>query len=151
VGNPADHRVRVVARVAVFNPDGEVLFCTTRGGDGWVLPGGTVEPGESLREAAAREAREEVGLAVEVESLLFVQEFVPKGQGETVYEIAFRARTAARGPDSYRHLDAEGPVREVRWFSREALRALQAAVFPAGARTGLWDGMADAYLGVVSG
>jgi 8-oxo-dGTP diphosphatase len=32
----------------------------------WELPGGKVEPGESEREALARECREELGIAIEV-------------------------------------------------------------------------------------
>ena len=55
--------------VAILN-DGKILLTRREDFEVWCLPGGVVEPGESVAEAAVREAREETGLEVELTRLV---------------------------------------------------------------------------------
>lgn len=56
----------------VLNEAGEILLQKRRDCGGWGFLGGVVELGESLEEAAVREAFEESGLKVKVDSLFGV-------------------------------------------------------------------------------
>ena len=91
----------------------------------WSLPGGVLECGETLREAVAREAREETGLAVEPGEMLGVYERVIRDdEGRVRYHyvlIDFLCRPA--GGD----LKAGSDAADVRWFTRDELPALNLA------------------------
>ncbi|TDD69404.1 NUDIX domain-containing protein [Actinomadura darangshiensis] len=52
--------------VIAANEDGEILLILRADNDNWALPGGAVDLGESVRQAAIRETREETGISCEI-------------------------------------------------------------------------------------
>jgi ADP-ribose pyrophosphatase YjhB (NUDIX family) len=68
----ANTRVRVGVGVIVLDSRGWILLEKRSDCGMWGLPGGKIEPGESVTEAAVREVKEETGLNVEITRLLGV-------------------------------------------------------------------------------
>ena len=90
----------------------------------WSIPGGVLEVGELIREAAVREAREETGLIVEPGDLLGVYDRVLRAEQRVQYHyvlIDFLCRRVGG------ELAAADDAAEVRWFTREELPALKLA------------------------
>jgi 8-oxo-dGTP diphosphatase len=91
----------------------------------WSIPGGVLEVGELVREAAIREAREETGLTVEPSELLGVYDRVLRNPEQRVQYhyvlIDFLCRRVAGD------LRAASDAAEVRWFSKEELPGLRLA------------------------
>ncbi len=91
----------------------------------WSLPGGVLECGETLRDAAIREAREETGLTVEVGEMLGVYERVIRSEDRRVryhYVLIDFLCRAVEG-----ELKAGSDAADVGWFRREELPALKLA------------------------
>jgi ADP-ribose pyrophosphatase YjhB (NUDIX family) len=66
-----DATIRFGASALVLDETGERILLTRRADNGrWCMPGGRMEPGESVAEACVREILEETGLEVEVVSLI---------------------------------------------------------------------------------
>ncbi len=94
----------------------------------WSIPGGVLEVGETLRQAAVREAREETCLTVETGDLLGVYDrMVLDGENRPRYHyvlVDFLCRWVAG------EARAAGDAAEVRWFTPN-----QAAELPLAADT----------------
>ena len=68
----ANTRVRAGVGLVIRNINGDILLERRSDNGLWGLPGGRIEPGESLLQTALREAKEETGLTIVVTRLLGV-------------------------------------------------------------------------------
>jgi ADP-ribose pyrophosphatase YjhB (NUDIX family) len=85
--------MHLAANVAIIEA-GKVLLMQREDLEVWCLPGGEVDPGESLAQAAIREAREETGLEVE---LLRLTGVYSRTGGEVCFHVASYAARPVGG------------------------------------------------------
>ena len=65
--------MRLGCSAIIFNADRQAVLLTRRSDNGeWCLPGGMIDPGETVSKACVREVFEETGLQVQVDRLVGV-------------------------------------------------------------------------------
>jgi 8-oxo-dGTP diphosphatase len=87
-----DQAISVSTKAAVVDGDRVLLVAYDDGSFHYNLPGGKVRTGEALREAAVRKVSEETTAEVQIGSLLYVVEYVPRrwdGEFGDVQKVQF--------------------------------------------------------------
>ena len=108
------HCFRVSVSALIFEGE-EILLAHRRAIDWWNLPGGAIDPGETVDEALRREVREETGLEVEIGRLVGV--YSKPLKQEVVLSFLCQVRGGTFGHITDEDIDA------CRYFALDALPA----------------------------
>jgi ADP-ribose pyrophosphatase YjhB (NUDIX family) len=137
-------------RVIIYDEDKSILMLRQRHEDRdiWMVPGGGIEEGEDAKQAAIREVKEETGLDVTIEKLIWHVEEVSELRGQRFVNF-FLAKisggTLGLGYDPER-IGGEQVMKEVKFMSRADIQKLE-NVYPNYLRDELWDFM-DYFFGL---
>jgi ADP-ribose pyrophosphatase YjhB (NUDIX family) len=123
---PAANSMVPSVNVAVVNDAGEILLIRRSDNDNWALPGGGIDLGESLTQAAVRETREESGIDCEITGLSGIYTdpahvilYTSNGEARQEFSIVLTARPIGGQPTP------STETSEVRWVPLAEIRNYQ--------------------------
>ena len=103
--------------VVVVNDAGEILMIRRTDNDNWAVPGGAVDLGESVGQAAVRETREESGIECEITGIVGIYSdpkhvllYTSNGEVRQEFSIVLTARPLSGQPTP------SSESSEVRWI-----------------------------------
>jgi 8-oxo-dGTP diphosphatase len=105
------------AHTLAYRPPGELLLVRHAAVDMWVLPGGETRSGETFREAAERELREEAGVTADYGGLGLFGRVDFRADGHAVWGVLplFEAEVDPDAPEPTVE-DPDGEITAARWF-----------------------------------
>ncbi|MFF4990252.1 NUDIX hydrolase [Streptosporangium saharense] len=122
---PAPNSLVPSVNVVVVNDAGDILMIRRSDNGNWAVPGGAIDLGESLPQAAVRETLEETGVTCEITGLVgtytdprHVILYTSDGEARQEFSIVLTARPVSGEPTP------SDESREVRWVPREEIGSL---------------------------
>jgi ADP-ribose pyrophosphatase YjhB (NUDIX family) len=121
---PQANSVVPSANVIVVNDQGGILMIRRTDNGNWAMPGGGMDLGESIADAAVRETREETGISCEISGLVGIYTnprhvilYTSNGEVRQEFSVVFTARPTGG------QLRASSESSEPQWVSPEPYRA----------------------------
>jgi ADP-ribose pyrophosphatase YjhB (NUDIX family) len=125
-GAPVASVIVPSVNVAVSNDLGELLLIRRTDNDNWALPGGGVDIGESVPQAAVRETREESGIECEITGLSGIYTdprhvilYTSNGEVRQEFSVVLTARAIGG------QLSASSETSEARWVHLDEVTTYQ--------------------------
>ena len=117
-----------IRAAAIIVENGRVLLekHAKDGREYWVLPGGGVDPGETLSEGLRRELREEIGVETETGDLAFACEAIAPDASRHIVQLAFLASITGGTPQVTGY---DARVVDAAWIPAEEVAGLE--MYPA--------------------
>ena len=109
------HGLPFGAHTLAYRPSGELLLVKQTYLDAWVLPGGEVEAGETVRDGARRELDEEAGIDVSYDGLAILGEVRFHSHGHETWGVLPIFQGETNSTDLVVD-DPDGEITHARWF-----------------------------------
>jgi ADP-ribose pyrophosphatase YjhB (NUDIX family) len=123
---PKANSVVPSANVIVVNDQGEILMIRRTDNDNWAVPGGGMDLGESITDAAVRETQEETGITCKVTGLVGIYTnprhvilYTSNGEVRQEFSIVFTAQPTGG------ELRPTSESSEPQWVSPATVASLQ--------------------------
>jgi 8-oxo-dGTP pyrophosphatase MutT (NUDIX family) len=118
-------KIRLGCSAAIFDEQGRILLTKRSDNGQWCLPGGAVDPGETVTEAIEREVWEETGLRVRVKRLVGIyshaDQLVVYPDGNKVQVVALHFEVEVNGGEA----GLSDEVSDFGYFALEEMEGLE--------------------------